>query len=140
MQRAFHIQVQDTEAAYKVERGRTRTSEHPDAIQNERDKISEYISKMVPRDTVLSEYLRQEKPHGDSPLYHLPSPEWDKTPKPMRNQILRGPENLEKKQDYSKQSETIWGVKTTVTPMVIGKLGAVSLQAGGVAPSDPRKN
>lgn len=70
MQRAFHIQVQDTEAAYEVERGRTRTNEHPVAIQNERDKISEYISKMVPRDKVVSEYLRQQKPCGDSPLYH----------------------------------------------------------------------
>lgn len=84
-QRDFHIQVQHTEAAYEVERGRIRTSEHPVAIQNERDKISKYIREMVPRDKVVSEYLRQEKPHGDSSLYHLLNSEWDKTPKPVRN-------------------------------------------------------
>lgn len=98
---------------------------------------------MVPRDKVVSDYLRQEKPHGDSPLYHLLSSEWDKTPKLVRNhrvKILLGQEKLEKNQDLCKQLEMIWGVKTTVTPLVIGKLGAVSLQAGGVAPSDPRKH
>lgn len=112
MQRAFHTQVQYTEAAYEVKRGRRRTSEHPVAIQNERDKISEYIRKMVPRDKVVSEYLRQEKPHGDSPLYHLLSSEWDKTPKLVRNhrvKILWGQEKLEKNQDLGKQLEIIGG-------------------------------